>query len=116
MLWWVMHSMTSTVADDLRARLEPPKVTILNHNMKISENEVWVVGEVRNDGADSDAGLRIGAAFYDKNKKLTDVGQAYINGRFPAGSVRAFKIKLGGCGADKKITVANYDHYDIEVH
>lgn len=117
LFWGGLQIFSRDTISDLEAKSEAmmasPQMQIVSSQKIGTKNELAIIGQVKNIGAQPIRGVNIEASFYDKENKLVNVGDTYLSGSFPAGETRSFKIKFG-C-KDHPGIPGDYDHYTIFV-
>jgi len=90
----------------------PPATSIVSHRMVEEKDGYRVIGEIRNDGEDSESSFSVEANLYDKDGKLLDTDSDLMIGKFAKGETRSFKVSFG-CHKGKLPN--NYDHFAVRV-
>lgn len=71
----------------------------------------YIVGEVKNEGNDTFTSLTVESEFFDKEKNLIRIGQAYISGTIGPNEKRGFQIS-NDCQAKSD---GVYDKYKLRI-
>lgn len=91
---------------------KPENFEIVSHEEIRGKEDFFIIGQIKNNGPDTDEYIKIEASVYDKSNKLINLGKASFIGGLRADEIRPFKISFNCHG---KTEIPNFDHYDLKV-
>lgn len=97
------------------AEKDAHNIQILSQEIKRSENEVFIIGEIKNNGKRSYSFISLEASLYDNAGKLLDVENGYIDGVIKPNEVRSFKISRCCVKDNIDIGLGEFATYKIRV-
>lgn len=94
---------------------EAHRLKILWSKVGNEGNQKIVLGELENEGTNTFTSIDIEVYFYDKDKNLLKIGNAYITGNIKPGQVRLFQVlHVCECNIDAKV-FNGFDSYEIKI-
>lgn len=85
---------------------------ISEHRPVRTDNNLEVVGTLKNTGADAWESVSVEVELFDADNRFVDECSEYVNSVVFAGGTEHFKVSCGGC---EKRPLVEYDHYEIKV-
>lgn len=89
------------------------KLEVVSHKLIKTHEEVYILGEIKNNGKETFSYIEMEADLYDKKSNLIDVERDSIFGGFKPGETRAFKIVR--CCKKDGIELGEFDRYEIKI-
>ena len=107
--YYVSERMMASVYQE--SKIE--KVVVTKHEKIKRDQNVVILGEVRNQGADTVRNLSVEVDLFDKRGAFVEQCATYLKGTIAAGESRNFKVTCGGCKDGKP--VVEHQSYKVRI-
>jgi hypothetical protein len=87
-------------------------LVISEHSPIRTDNNLEVIGVVKNNGEDVWSSISIEVELFDANGKFIDECSKYLSSPLSPSGSENFKVNCGGC---EKRPITNFHHYDIRI-